>query len=129
MGSTGATRSMSKGTTKDTTTYSFSLAEGNGFKSYDIEVPKGLTEVQERKFLISSVFDIVDVPVYDKWGDYMQTDTGYTDGRGNLYSVTQNGSLFNVNIGDTSRGFVAVNSGLSEQEAWSRMWRYLRGIK
>lgn len=85
------------------------------------------------KSSIQSSYRTVTVDVRDRWGDVFQQDTGYTDGKGNLFNVTSQGrnsageEIFRVDIGDTTRGFVAANSGLTEDEAWRRLDRYLRG--
>lgn len=115
MGSTGAMRVGS--------------AMGNVPASASFDV--STATLRELKMHIAENFARADVRVTDKWGDYLQTDTGFTDGKGNLYSVERTGtaasgaSVFKVLIGDTSRGFVAANYGLSEQEAWERMYSYL----
>ena len=52
-------------------------------------------------------------------------------GAGRLFAVNLTGKalsgaeVFRVDIGDTTRGFVAANYGLSEQEAWNRLYEYL----
>lgn len=81
-----------------------------------------LSEIQT---YIAENYDIVEVEVLDKWGDYLQTDTGFATSDGRLYSVESRGGSYVVHIGDTSRGFVAINTGLTVEEAWRRMYSYL----
>ena len=93
----------------------------------------GTNTLSTLKESISQNYRRVSVDVRDKWGDVIDTHTGYVNSEGRLYNVKPMGKnsageqIYNVQMGNTSQGFTSSNSGLSEQEAWQRMERYLRG--
>ena len=110
MGSTGAARGM--------------RSSGNMPVSEEAVPVVGVSSLSEIKTYIIENFDRVDVPLYDKWGDRFDTHTGFRSGD-SIADVRQDGSSWTLHMGRVADGFVAANYGLTENEAWNRLYNYL----
>ena len=78
---------------------------------------------------IKKEFKKTSVAVKDKWGDTIDTHTGYAGKNGSLCSIEKKGDKWVVNLGDTSRGFVAQTSKDTKEEAYALMYKNLGGTK
>ena len=110
MGSTGAARSM--------------RSSGNMPVSEEAVPVVGVSSLSEIKTYIIENFDRVEVPLYDKWGDQFDTHIGFRAGD-SMADVTQSSSGWVLHMGRIPGGFVAANTGLTENEAWNRLYNYL----
>lgn len=69
------------------------------------------------------------VTMTDKWGDPIETVTGYANSRGSFSRIEQNSDgTYSLEMGDTSRGLVASTGRYrTREDAYRAMYRYLKG--
>lgn len=70
------------------------------------------------------------VRLRDKWGDYTgETHSGKVGANGDTFVSVERSSngKYTVGYGDTQRGIVAENRGLSRAEAYKKALKALRG--
>lgn len=68
------------------------------------------------------------VTLTDKWGDPIETVTGYANSRGSFSRIEQNSDgTYSLEMGDTSRGPVASTGRYrTREDAYRAMYRYLK---